>query len=186
VIENAIGGSGADRIIGNAVNNAISGRGGIDLLTGGLGTDTFQGTRTELNGDVITDFSRGDRIVIADAAVGGFSFSFAGGVLSYSGGSVTLSDLLHPSIAASAAPEGGVQILFSGPPIIVAGGQSVSSAELSISKQNGEALAADLLEQPIMTLAEPPPDGFADFDRSFLDHVANAFAPAWIAPDLFQ
>jgi Ca2+-binding RTX toxin-like protein len=182
VIENAIGGSGADRIIGNGAANMLSGRGGIDVLTGGLGTDTFQGTRAELNGDVITDFSRGDRIVIADAALGGFSFNFADSLLSYSGGSVTLSDLLHPSIAASAAPEGGVQILFSGPPIIVAGGQSVSSAELSISKQNGEALAADLLEQPIMTLAEPPPDGFADFDRSF--HFANAFAPAWLAEDL--
>jgi Ca2+-binding RTX toxin-like protein len=131
VIENAIGGSGADRIIGNAVNNAISGRGGIDVLTGGLGTDTFQGSRAELNGDLITDFSRGDRIILADATLGGFSFSFAGGLLSYSGGSVTLSDLPHPSIAASAAPEGGVQILFSGPPIIVAGTVSALSADIS-------------------------------------------------------
>jgi serralysin len=131
VIENAIGGSGSDRIIGNAVNNAISGRGGIDVLTGGLGTDTFQGSRAELNGDLITDFSRGDRIILADATLGGFSFSFAGGLLSYSGGSVTLSELPHPSIAASAAPEGGVQILFSGPPIIVAGTVSALSADIS-------------------------------------------------------
>jgi hypothetical protein len=44
---------------------------------------------------------------------------------------VTLSELPHPSIAASAAPEGGVQILFSGPPIIVAGTVSALSADIS-------------------------------------------------------
>ena len=193
VIENAIGGSGADRIIGNSANNAISGRGGTDVLTGGLGTDTFQGTRAGLNGDVITDFSRGDRIVIADAALAGFSFNFAGGLLSYSGGSVTLSDLLHPSIAASAAPEGGVQITFSGPPIIVAGGQSVSVAALSNNESpNAKALASELLEQPNMTLAESQLSGLREHlfassefvDRSF--HFANAFGPTWLAEDLFQ
>jgi Ca2+-binding RTX toxin-like protein len=124
MIENAIGGSGADTLIGNGAANMLSGRGGSDILTGGLGSDTFQGSRAELNGDAITDFSRGDRIVISDAVSG--AFSFAGGLLSYSGGSVALNNLPHPSIAASAAPEGGVQILFSGPPIIVAATEAIS------------------------------------------------------------
>ncbi len=43
VIENAIGGSGADTIIGNAANNTLNGGAGADALTGGLGIDTIQG-----------------------------------------------------------------------------------------------------------------------------------------------
>ena len=118
VIENAIGGSGADSLIGNAVSNVLSGRGGADVLTGGSGTDSFLGTRADLNGDAITDFSRGDRIVLTDATTDSVAIGFAAGVLSYSGGSINLGNGLHPSISLSAAPEGGVQILFDGPPII--------------------------------------------------------------------
>jgi serralysin len=171
VIENAIGGSGADRIVGNAVANVISGRGGTDVLTGGLSTDTFKGTRAELNGDVITDFSHGDRILIADATLAGFSFSFTASSLIYTGGSLALSNLDHPSIAASAAPEGGVQIVFAGPPIIVAGGQVALNAELPINK----ASSAEMFATEI-TLADPlgfQPDSIVPFQ-----------APIWPAPDL--
>lgn len=47
VIENAIGGTGADRIYGNSANNTITGNGGNDIIDGGLGTDTvvFAGAR---------------------------------------------------------------------------------------------------------------------------------------------
>jgi trimeric autotransporter adhesin len=41
VIENAIGGSGADQIFGNDYNNLIDGGLGVDTLTGGLGDDTY-------------------------------------------------------------------------------------------------------------------------------------------------
>ena len=119
VIENAIGGSGTDTLIGNAVSNVLSGHGGADVLTGGLGTDTFLGTRADLNGDGITDFSRGDRIVLSDATLGNVSIGFAAGVLSYAGWSSGRGSGSRPSISISAAPEGGVQILFDGPPIIV-------------------------------------------------------------------
>ncbi len=40
VIENAIGGSGADTIVGNGANNALRGNAGNDILDGGAGTDT--------------------------------------------------------------------------------------------------------------------------------------------------
>lgn len=43
VIENAIGGSGADTIIGNGANNTLSGLGGGDTLSGGRGDDTLIG-----------------------------------------------------------------------------------------------------------------------------------------------
>ena len=42
-IENAIGGSGNDRITGNAANNTLTGGDGNDRLDGGLGADTMLG-----------------------------------------------------------------------------------------------------------------------------------------------
>ena len=48
VIENAIGGSGADIFRGNSADNRITGNGGADQIDGGLGTDTviFSGPRS--------------------------------------------------------------------------------------------------------------------------------------------
>jgi serralysin len=43
VIENAIGGSGADTITGNATDNALDGGAGNDTLIGGVGNDTLYG-----------------------------------------------------------------------------------------------------------------------------------------------
>jgi Ca2+-binding RTX toxin-like protein len=43
VIENAIGGSGADRITGNRVGNLLDGRGGSDTMNGLAGADTMRG-----------------------------------------------------------------------------------------------------------------------------------------------
>jgi len=43
VIENAASGSGNDRLIGNAADNALSGGGGNDMLAGGLGRDRLDG-----------------------------------------------------------------------------------------------------------------------------------------------
>ncbi len=41
VIENAIGGAGADVLVGNAQANQLTGGAGADVLTGGLGADQF-------------------------------------------------------------------------------------------------------------------------------------------------
>jgi serralysin len=43
LIENAIGGSGADQLIGNVANNVLDGGAGNDKLTGDAGNDTLQG-----------------------------------------------------------------------------------------------------------------------------------------------
>ena len=108
-------------IIGNAGNNVLSGLGGndvltggtgVDALTGGSGNDTFLDTEAGLNGDTITDFAAGDRIVITDATLAGFSFSTSGNTLNYTGGSVTLSNLHGGVFGAQAAPGGGVQLTF--------------------------------------------------------------------------
>jgi hypothetical protein len=113
IIENAIGGSGADIIIGNSVANILTGGAGIDTLTGGAGNDTFRGTKAGLNGDTITDFSTADRIVIIDAALTGFSFSLSGTTLTYTGGSLRLSAPISGTIVASIAAGGGVQLAIS-------------------------------------------------------------------------
>jgi Ca2+-binding RTX toxin-like protein len=72
IIENAIGGSGNDRIIGNSANNR---------LTGGAGADTF----VFLNDgsiDTITDFRSGlDKIDLTELGVSRKQVSFANGVL---------------------------------------------------------------------------------------------------------
>ena len=113
IIENAIGGSGADVIIGNSVANVLTGRGGVDRLAGGTGSDTFQDTRSGLNGDTITDFAAGDRIVFTDATLAGFTFNLSGSTLTYSGGSLILIAPVVGTITASAATGGGVQLTMS-------------------------------------------------------------------------
>jgi hypothetical protein len=110
IIENAIGGSGWDTIIGNSANNMLTGGGGSDTLTGGAGNDTFKDTAAGLNGDTITDFSAGDRILISSATLAGFSFSLSGSTLTYTGGSLTLSSVPTGTIVASAVAGGGVQL----------------------------------------------------------------------------
>lgn len=58
VIENAIGGNGADRITGNAAANRLQGSAGNDTLTGLGGADIFVFT-TGGGADVVTDFTIG-------------------------------------------------------------------------------------------------------------------------------
>lgn len=115
IIENAIGGSFKDTIIGNSVGNTLSGQGGIDTLTGGAGNDIFNDTRANHNGDTITDFTAGDRIVFTDATLGSFTFNLTGNTLNYSGGSMTLTGF-SGTLAASAAPGGGVQLTVQAAP----------------------------------------------------------------------
>ena len=121
VIENAIGGFGADTLIGNGAANVLSGRGGTDILTGGNGNDVFRDTVSNLGGDTITDFARGDRIVLTDASLGlavGLAVGASGSQLSFGSTSLFLSGVRSSSVAFGAAPEGGVQIVLGGPPII--------------------------------------------------------------------
>ena len=110
VIENAIGGSGADMLIGNGADNILKGNAGADTLTGGAGNDTFRDTAASLSGDTITDFEAGDRIVITDANLAGFAFSLTGNTLTFSGGSLTLASTVQGHLAASAAAGGGVAL----------------------------------------------------------------------------
>ncbi len=95
VIENAIGGSGADRLIGNGGANVLTGGAGADTIDGGLGNDTavysgarsqysitVSGNTTTISGPDGTDvlinvetFRFSDQSVAAAAPTGGLTIS---------------------------------------------------------------------------------------------------------------
>ena len=71
VIENAIGGIWQRSDHWQFGQQRDHRRLGYRQLTGGVGNDTFQDTLAGLNGDTITDFSAGDKIVITNASLVG-------------------------------------------------------------------------------------------------------------------
>lgn len=131
------GGIGNDIIDGGTGNDTISGGAGVDRMAGGAGADLFTDTRSNLNGDTIDDFARGDRIVLTDA-VPGSSLGWNGSVLTYGSTALTLANLQNASIAVSAAAGGGVQLAYGGPPLIVSAGGSASTTA-SQAKSNLDA-----------------------------------------------
>ena len=128
--EALIGSDYADRLSDGGANGSISGGGGNDIITGGLGSDfltggaggdTFLDTRAGLAGDTITDFTSEDKIVFTDATLAGFTFNLSGSILTYSGGSLTLTGGFAGTLVASAASGGGVQLAIQAivpPPVI--------------------------------------------------------------------
>ena len=76
-----IGDAGDDVLTGSVGDDVISGRVGRDVLTGGPGRDTFKyinalesTDRGDFASDLITDFARGDRVLLPerDTPMGGF------------------------------------------------------------------------------------------------------------------
>lgn len=109
------GEQGNDTLVGGGGNDRLIGGSGADTLTGGAGRDTFAGTAADLNGDTITDFTNGDRIVISDATLSSFSYSLDGSLLNFPGGQMTLGNGVVGPLVVSAAPEGGVQLMLAPP-----------------------------------------------------------------------
>jgi hypothetical protein len=108
----------ADRMNGFAGNDLITGGLGQDWLAGGAGNDTFSDTKAGLSGDVLADFTFGDRIIISDAILSNFSFTVAGSTLTYSGGSLSFGSALNGILVASAVSGGGVQLALQVPPSV--------------------------------------------------------------------
>jgi len=89
LIENAVGGSGHDRISGNIISNVLSGGGGNDTVYGGAGNDTIYGGdgNDVLQGDLGVDLifgGNGDDNIVSDGD-GGQYFGDAGNDLMFSG-----------------------------------------------------------------------------------------------------
>ena len=120
------GEGGNDRITGGGGNDVIDGSSGLDILTGGSGADTFM--MTDYNGDTITDFGAGDRLVFEYGRPA--SASFSNGVLTVGAGSLTLTGVSNTSFAYTNLGGGAVALAFGGPPLIAAatGVAAVSSA----------------------------------------------------------
>jgi Ca2+-binding RTX toxin-like protein len=103
-----LGGAGADRLEGGEGDDLLAGGAGNDIMLGGLGGDSFVFGA----GDRVTDFNglEGDKVVF-DAALGideaalTIATTVAGTVISYAGGSMTLSGYFGPI-------EAGNQIQF--------------------------------------------------------------------------
>jgi hypothetical protein len=104
------GGGGGDTLDGGAGGDTLRGGTGADTLTGGAGNDLFSDSKAGLNGDTISDFSVGDKIVLTDATLAGFTYSLSGHTLTYTGGSLTLTNVPGGRIVAAAAAGGGVEL----------------------------------------------------------------------------
>jgi len=135
---NTIYGLGGNDIIvaGNGDDDLIGGA-GADVLYGDAGDDTFRGSMSEMNGDLLVDFSRGDKIVFSDAALGTFNFSLVGNTLNYGAYTLQLGASFKGTLVASAAAGGGVQI-------------SIAPAADADSDFNGDS-RSDLLLQSTAT-----------------------------------
>src|SRR5207244_2698660 len=91
-IENVIGGTGADKLTGNELDNVITGGGGNDTLAGGVGDDTYKignawgaVTITDAGGDDTLDFSAVTTdVTVAKQADGTFSIVSGSSSLSLS------------------------------------------------------------------------------------------------------
>ncbi len=84
VIEDAIGGRGADRIVGNAVSNGLFGNAGRDTLDGGTGNDVLNGGvgRDRLDGGLGADlasYARATGAVTVDLKTPGLNTGEAAG-----------------------------------------------------------------------------------------------------------
>ncbi len=121
VVENAIGGAGADAITGNAAANVLVGGGGDDIILGGDGADTLTGgigadTLDGGNGDDILKFNTGDLSVIggvgndtanvADASGATFAFAVGSGIETVIG-SAGIDTLNASAVTTSMAIYGG-------------------------------------------------------------------------------
>ena len=76
VVENAVGGHGNDRIIGNSADNVLTGGAGADTLVGGGGWNTFKfnafSDSTRANADLLLDFNTGqDKIDLSQMVLDG-------------------------------------------------------------------------------------------------------------------
>ncbi|MFO1091034.1 MAG: M10 family metallopeptidase C-terminal domain-containing protein [Hyphomicrobiales bacterium] len=92
VIENAVGGAGADRITGNDAANKLTGNGGNDTLLGGQGDDTLDGGA----GDDVLDGGAGSDTAAFKGSYNDFVISWVNGlarVASQKWGTDTLSNI---------------------------------------------------------------------------------------------
>jgi Ca2+-binding RTX toxin-like protein len=96
-IENAVGGSGGDTLVGNDVSNRLDGGTGNDTLTGGADNDVFV-FRSGYGADIITDYSVGFDILDVSGLTGYDDFASVMAVGAQVGANAVLSFSLSLSL----------------------------------------------------------------------------------------
>jgi hypothetical protein len=139
-----IGNGGANILFGQAGTDTLTGGAGADTLIGGVGYDTFLDTAANLSGDKITDLAIGDKIVISNASLAGFTFSQSGNILTYSGGTLTLAGFTG-RLQASAAVGGGVQLTVVGSLTNATGGDFNGDGRSDVLLRHDNGLITDWL-----------------------------------------
>jgi Ca2+-binding RTX toxin-like protein len=139
-------------VIGGAGNDTFISGGSGEKFTGNGGSDTFQGTSVNLNGDTITDLSSGDKILITDGNLAHFSFQQNGTTLTFDPDTsvsqttrtITLSNAPTGRFIISADPVAGVDLTYYAPPPADFNGDGISdvlfqnsSGEPFIYEMNG-------------------------------------------------
>jgi len=160
------GGSGDDILGGGSGDDTLSGGEGEDLLTGGSGNDTFNDTAAGVNGDTITDFAAGDRIVFSDASLDGFTFSLNGSTLTYTGGSLTPGGFTG-QLQASAAAGGGGQLTVVGAEVNNVRNDFNGDGRSDILWRNDDGLVLNWLGQPNGGMAGNEANLFVDVSADF-------------------
>ncbi len=138
-----------DRILGLNGNDVLIGGAGADILVGGFGADIFEASLSDIDGDLIEDFSAGD-FVIAPASAGGTLISLVNtGAPTATASSITVSpgtstplrslfswsdpdgvaDILEFSVADQSV--GGGYLTLDGSPVTQDEGTTITNISLS-------------------------------------------------------
>jgi serralysin len=141
VIENAVGGSGNDVLIGNDVANRLEGGGGNDVLYGGGGSDTFV-FEGSFGTDRIRDAEPGEHLVFRGIAVAELHFDRSGNdlVIGHRGNKVIVENFFGSvkSLAINDQPFGTGGLLTSS-----GGGATPSGVDRSGTASGGQRPADD-------------------------------------------
>jgi len=113
----ALGGAGNDSITSSSAADTLSGGlgddllragGADDLLVGGAGNDTYSGSASDHDGDTISGFAVGDRIVVTGADLSSLNGTSAAGTLAVGiGQTLTLAGISSASGTLAASFSGG-------------------------------------------------------------------------------
>ena len=107
------GGLGDDYLRGSLGGDVLVGGAGGDRLFGGAGPDTIRSRLVDLSGDIVYDFTVGDRVHLIDAVAADFEFEAAANrILLSTGQSLTFGWGTPIGLFARAALEGGVELMI--------------------------------------------------------------------------
>ena len=167
-VENFDGtGSAADyTVTGNALDNLIRVGSGTNTITTGAGADSVRGTLADMDGDVITDFSTDDEVIIEGATLDAIGAPVFGGIpgaatVTLGGTTITLSG---PDLADYDPADGAASITVSqGADGVRITLEPALSPVIAISAGSADLLGATVRDQTVNFLSDVGAGGAAQF-----------------------